>query len=70
LAEDEKRQEPSHMNTSTMQTYPQTPTKVVRAPAGIDFADRPVGNRGEIPPILGTVYFLGCTTSPIENASP
>ena len=34
------------MNTPTTQTYSQTPTEVVRAASGIDFAYRQVGNRG------------------------
>jgi pimeloyl-ACP methyl ester carboxylesterase len=44
------------MNTPTMQTYSQTPTEVVRAANGIDFAYRRVGNRGGIPLVLGNYF--------------
>src|ERR1700757_300062 len=44
------------MNTPTMQTYSQTPIDVVRAANGIDFAYRRVGNRGDIPLVLGNYF--------------
>ena len=44
------------MNTPTMRTYSQTPTDVVRAASGIDFAYRRVGNRGDIPLVLGNYF--------------
>ena len=44
------------MNTPTMRTYPQTPTDVVRAASGIDFAYRRVGNRGDIPLVLANYF--------------
>jgi pimeloyl-ACP methyl ester carboxylesterase len=44
------------MNTPSMRTYSQTPTDVVRAASGIDFAYRRVGNRGDIPLVLGNYF--------------
>ena len=44
------------MNTPTMRTYSQTPTDVVRAASGIDFAYRRVGNRGDIPLVLANYF--------------
>jgi pimeloyl-ACP methyl ester carboxylesterase len=44
------------MNTPTMQAYPQTPTEVVCAASGIDFAYRRVGNRGGIPLVLANYF--------------
>jgi pimeloyl-ACP methyl ester carboxylesterase len=44
------------MNTPTMQTYSQTPTHVVHAASGIDFAYRRVGKRGDIPLVLGNYF--------------
>jgi pimeloyl-ACP methyl ester carboxylesterase len=44
------------MTTPTMRTYFQTPTDVVRAASGIDFAYRRVGNRGDIPLVLGNYF--------------
>jgi pimeloyl-ACP methyl ester carboxylesterase len=39
-----------------MRTYSQTPTDVVRAASGIDFAYRRVGNRGDIPLVLANYF--------------
>src|ERR1700741_5684234 len=39
-----------------MQTYSETPTDNVRAPSGIDFAYRRVGNRGAIPLVLANYF--------------
>src|ERR1700741_4541070 len=39
-----------------MQTYSETPTDNVRAPSGIDFAYRRVGNRGGIPLVLANYF--------------
>ena len=44
------------MSTPTMQAYSQTPTEVVRAANGIDFAFRRVGNRGGIPLVLANYF--------------
>ena len=44
------------MNTPTMQTYSRTPTHVVRSASGIDFAYRRLGNRGDIPLVLGNYF--------------
>jgi pimeloyl-ACP methyl ester carboxylesterase len=44
------------MNTPTIRTYSQAPTDVVRAANGIDFAYRRVGNRGDIPLVLGNYF--------------
>jgi pimeloyl-ACP methyl ester carboxylesterase len=44
------------MSTPTLQAYSQTPTRVVRAASGIDFAYRRVGNRGDIPLVLGNQF--------------
>ena len=44
------------MNTPTMRTYSQTPTDVVRAASGIDFAYRRVGNRDDIPLVLANYF--------------
>jgi pimeloyl-ACP methyl ester carboxylesterase len=44
------------MSTPTMQTYLLTPTDVVRSAGGIDFAYRRVGNRGDIPLVLGNYF--------------
>ena len=44
------------MNTPTIETYSQTPTHAVRAASGIDFAYRRVGNRGDIPLVLGNYF--------------
>jgi pimeloyl-ACP methyl ester carboxylesterase len=44
------------MNTPTMRTYSPTPTDVVRAASGIDFAYRRVGNRGDIPLVLANYF--------------
>jgi pimeloyl-ACP methyl ester carboxylesterase len=45
------------MSTPTIQTYSETPTHVVRAASGIDFAYRRVGDRGGVPVVLAN--FLG-----------
>jgi pimeloyl-ACP methyl ester carboxylesterase len=39
-----------------MRTYSQTPTDIVRAASGIDFAYRRVGNRGRIPLVLANYF--------------
>jgi pimeloyl-ACP methyl ester carboxylesterase len=39
-----------------MQTYSATPTDIVRAASGIDFAYRRVGNRGAIPLVLANYF--------------
>jgi pimeloyl-ACP methyl ester carboxylesterase len=39
-----------------MQTYSETPTGIVRAASGIDFAYRRVGNRGAIPLVLANYF--------------
>lgn len=44
------------MNTPTMRMYFLTPTDVVRAASGIDFAYRRVGNRGDIPLVLANYF--------------
>jgi uncharacterized protein (TIGR03086 family) len=44
------------MNMPTIQTYSRTPTHVVRATGGFDFAYRRVGNRGGIPLVLGNYF--------------
>ena len=44
------------MSTSTMWTYFQTPTQIVRAPTGTDFAYRRMGDRGGIPLVLGNYF--------------
>jgi pimeloyl-ACP methyl ester carboxylesterase len=44
------------MKMPTTQTYSQTPTDVVRAANGIDFAYRRVGNRGGMPLVLGNYF--------------
>jgi pimeloyl-ACP methyl ester carboxylesterase len=44
------------MNTATWRTYSQTPTDVVRAASGIDFAYRRVGNRGGMPLVLANYF--------------
>jgi pimeloyl-ACP methyl ester carboxylesterase len=44
------------MNTATMRTYSQTPTDVVRAANGIDFAYRRVGNRSDLPLVLANYF--------------
>jgi pimeloyl-ACP methyl ester carboxylesterase len=44
------------MNTPTMPRYSLTPTDVVRAASGIDFAYRRVGNRGDIPLVLANYF--------------
>lgn len=44
------------MSTPTMQTYSQTPTDIVRAATGIDFAYRQVGDRGDIPLVLANYF--------------
>jgi pimeloyl-ACP methyl ester carboxylesterase len=44
------------MNAPTMRTYSLTPTDVVRAASGIDFAYRRVGNRGDIPLVLANYF--------------
>jgi pimeloyl-ACP methyl ester carboxylesterase len=44
------------MNTPTTRTYSQTPTDVVRAASGIDFAYRRVGNRGGMPLVLANYW--------------
>jgi pimeloyl-ACP methyl ester carboxylesterase len=44
------------MNTPTMRAYSQTPTDVVCAASGIDFAYRCVGNRSEIPLVLANYF--------------
>ena len=44
------------MNTPTMRAYSQTPTDVVRAASGIDFACRRVGHRGGIPLVLANYF--------------
>jgi pimeloyl-ACP methyl ester carboxylesterase len=44
------------MNTPTMRTYSQTPTDVVCAASGIDFAYRRVGNRGGMPLVLANYF--------------
>ena len=44
------------MATPTIQTYSQTPTNVVSAASGIDFAYRRVGDRGGMPLVLGNYF--------------
>jgi pimeloyl-ACP methyl ester carboxylesterase len=44
------------MNIPTMQAYSQTPINVVRGASGTDFAYRRVGNRGEVPLVLGNYF--------------
>src|SRR5271156_2850515 len=44
------------MKIPTTQTYSQTPTDVVRAANGVDFAHRRVGNRGGMPLVLGNYF--------------
>jgi len=44
------------MSTSTMWTYFQTPTRIVRASTGTDFAYRRMGDRGGIPLVLGNYF--------------
>ena len=44
------------MKIPTTQTYSQTPTDVVRAANGVDFAYRRVGNRGGMPLVLGNYF--------------
>jgi pimeloyl-ACP methyl ester carboxylesterase len=44
------------MNTPTVRTYSQTPTDVVRAASGIDFAYRRVDNRGGVPLVLANYF--------------
>jgi pimeloyl-ACP methyl ester carboxylesterase len=44
------------VSTPTTQTYSQTPTEVVRAVNGVDFAYRPLGNRGGIPLVLANYF--------------
>jgi pimeloyl-ACP methyl ester carboxylesterase len=44
------------MKMPTTQTYSQTPTDVVRAANGVDFAYRRVGNRGGMPLVLGNYF--------------
>jgi pimeloyl-ACP methyl ester carboxylesterase len=44
------------MKGPTMQTYSQTPTQLVRAATGIEFAYRRVGNSGGIPLVLGNYF--------------
>jgi pimeloyl-ACP methyl ester carboxylesterase len=44
------------MSTPTTQTYSETPTEVVRAANGVDFAYRRVGNRGGIPLVLANYF--------------
>jgi len=44
------------MSTSTMWTYFQTPTQIVRASTGTDFAYRRMGDRGGIPLVLGNYF--------------
>jgi pimeloyl-ACP methyl ester carboxylesterase len=44
------------MNTSTMRTYSQASSDVVRAASGIDVAYRRVGNRGGIPLVLANYF--------------
>jgi pimeloyl-ACP methyl ester carboxylesterase len=44
------------MSTSTIPKYVQTPTHVVCSAGGIDFAYRRVGNRGDIPLVLGNYF--------------
>jgi hypothetical protein len=39
-----------------MQTYSQTPTDIVRAASGVDFAYRRVGDRGGIPLVLANYF--------------
>jgi pimeloyl-ACP methyl ester carboxylesterase len=46
----------SRMSTSTMWTYFQTPTRIVRASTGTDFAYRRMGDRGGIPLVLGNYF--------------
>jgi len=44
------------MNTPIIQTYSETPTDIVRAASDIDFAYRRVGNRSDIPLVLGNYF--------------
>jgi pimeloyl-ACP methyl ester carboxylesterase len=44
------------MSKATTQTYSQTPTDVVRAANGVDFAYRRVGNRSDIPLVLANYF--------------
>ena len=46
------------MSTSTMWTNFQTPTRIVRASTGTDFAYRRMGDRGGIPLVLGNARGL------------
>jgi pimeloyl-ACP methyl ester carboxylesterase len=46
----------SLVSTSTTQTYSQTPTEVVRAANGVDFAYRRTGSRGGIPLVLANYF--------------
>jgi pimeloyl-ACP methyl ester carboxylesterase len=51
----EEEQRPP-VNAPTIRTYSQTPTDVVRAASGIDFAYRRVGNRADIPLVLANYF--------------
>jgi pimeloyl-ACP methyl ester carboxylesterase len=44
------------MSKATTQTYSQTPTDVMRAANGVDFAYRRVGNRSDIPLVLANYF--------------
>src|ERR1700723_341709 len=44
------------MNTSTIRTYSQAPTDVVRTASGIDVAYRRVGDRGGTPLVLANYF--------------
>jgi pimeloyl-ACP methyl ester carboxylesterase len=46
----------SLMSTSATQTYSQTPTEVIGAASGVDFAYRRMGNRGGIPLVLANYF--------------
>jgi pimeloyl-ACP methyl ester carboxylesterase len=56
VADIKGREGPSRMETPTMQTYSHAPTPVVRARSGIDFAYRRLGDRGEVPLVLGNYF--------------
>jgi hypothetical protein len=50
------REGPLRMSTSTMWTYFQAPTQIVRASTGTDFAYRRIGDRGGTPLVLGNYF--------------
>jgi pimeloyl-ACP methyl ester carboxylesterase len=50
------REGPLRMSTSTVWTYFQAPTQIVRTSTGTDFAYRRVGDRGGTPLVLGNYF--------------